>query len=139
MSSELVAFRLYADVKMNRAVDKTKDYISPGGYEMVMNGKSVQFDFEESATNVDEDDPTIIHIMHKNPDYDEYEELNDITAEDLRNVTAIPEFFVYTGEPGESDLCPVRLIACAFVLPYDDWEQINISGDVCEQAVMGSY
>ena len=133
-----VTFRMYADVRMSRPVDVDRDYISPGGYEMVMNGRSVQFDFEESATGVDKDDKSVIHIEHRNPDFDEYEDLETLSLKDLRNVEAIPEFFVYTGEPGESDLRPVELLSCTFVLPYDNWKEIKVSKEVCQKVVMAS-
>ena len=133
-----LTFRMQATVKMNRAVDKENDYISPGGYEFVMNGKNVQFDFEESQTMIDKEDPSIIHIMHKNPDYNSFEDLLSLLKNDLENVTEIPEFFVYTGEPGETDLMPVSLLDCSFVLPYADFEQIDVPKSVCEKAVLAS-
>lgn len=133
-----LTFRLYATIKMNRAVDKENDYISPGGYEFVMNGKNVQFDFEESQTMIDKEDPSIIHIMQRDPDYDCFKELLSLTKEDLKNVTEIPEFFVFTGKMGETDLAPVSLLDCSFVLPYGDFRKIDIPKDACKKAVLAS-
>ena len=90
--NNLSFFRMYADVRMNRPVNRDKDYISPGGYEMAMNGRSVRVDFEEYEVWVDDKDSSIVHIMGKNPDYDEFEELGNITVSDLCNVSSITEF-----------------------------------------------
>ena len=129
---EPITFRLCADVKMSRPVDKDKDYICAGGYEMTMGGKSVQFDFDESYVSIDENDPSIIHIEHKNPSYNEYRDIRYMTKDMLKNVTEIKEFFIYTGEPDETDLMPVELIACSFILPYDDFHEIEIPKTICE-------
>lgn len=130
---------MYADVRMNRPVNRDKDYISPGGYEMAMNGKCIQFDFEKYEVWVDDKDSSIVHIMGKNPDYDEFEELDNITVSDLCNVSSITEFFIYTGEPGETDLKPVKLLNCTFAfIPCDEWKQTSVSRDVVKNATVAS-
>lgn len=130
----MITFRMYADVKMNRAVDPHKDYISPGGYCMKMGDKFIPFDFEESATSIDKNNPEIIHIEQKNPDYDSYPPLKEVTKEMIERITEIQEFFVYTGEPGETDLKAVELLGCTFMLPYENWKEICLSEDVCKKA-----
>lgn len=129
---------MFADIKMNRSVSGDKDNFSPGGYEMVMNGKNIRFDFQDYQSWVDEVDPSIVHIQGKNPDDKEFECLTDITIEDLNNVTAIQEFFIFTGEAGETDLKPVELLACSFVLTDDNGRHIVISERVVKHAVVTS-
>ena len=137
--NNLTFFRMYADVQMNRPVDRDKDYISPGGYEMVMNGRSIQFDFEEYEVGFDDEDSSIIHIMGRNPDYDEFEELGNVMVSDLCNVNSITEFFIYTGEPGETDLKPVELLNCTFAfVPHDNWKQTSASKEVIKNAIITS-
>ena len=89
----MVTFRMCADVKMNRAVDPNKDYISPGGYCMKMGDKFIPFDFEESATSIDKSNPEIIHIEQKNPDYDSFPLLKEVTKEMIERITEIQEIY----------------------------------------------
>ena len=53
-----LTFRLYQSIKFNRPVDKEKDVISPGGYEIKVkdkngNIKSIAFDFEDYEGGID--------------------------------------------------------------------------------------
>lgn len=132
-----ISFRMYADVKMNRPVDRNKDYISPGGYEMIMNGKTIKFDFLEYVISIDEKDQSIIHIEHRKPDSEEFEDLDKVVVDDLYNVTSITDFFIYTGEPGESDLKPIELLDVHFVLLYEFSKQISIPDSVLKAAHLG--
>jgi hypothetical protein len=133
LDDEPIAFRLYADVRMNRPIDREHDYVGEDHFIMVMDGQEVAFDFEEYSAGVDDDDPTILHLMCKNPDY-EYEDTNDITREMLSSVEAITEFAL---ESEQDDLCPVALVSCAFVLPYEDFKQIDIPDDVLAETDFG--
>lgn len=111
-------FRMYAKILFNRPLDKNKDYVSPGGYEMRMNGKTVAFDFCDYEGGIDPNNPSVVEFMQKNPDYDTFEDLNALTEEDLGRLEGIEEFYVYTGEDGESDLEPVMLLELGFrVIP----------------------
>lgn len=133
----MLMFEMYADVKMNRPVDLEKDYISPGGYAMKMGNKTIHFDFEEYDVYVDRKDNSIIHIEQCNPDYSEFEDLEEVTENLLKRVIDIPEFFIFTGEPGETDLKPVKLLSCTFCLPYED-KRFGIPTSVCRKAVLAS-
>lgn len=120
-----LTFRLYQTIKFNRPVDKDKDCVSPGGYELKMKDedgtvKTVQFDFEDYEGGIDEKDPTIVHCMQKNPDYNTFEDLNTVTEDMLRNVTEAVEWFIYTGEPGdENPLYPVEITDILFEIIND--------------------
>lgn len=133
-----VVFRMHTRVRFNRPINREKDDISPGGYTMTMGGKTIQFDFEDYSGFIDSEDSTILNIEQKNPDYESFGALHEITAAMLENVTEINEFFVYTGEPGETDLRPVELLELTFVLPYDNWKHINVPHDVCAGADLSS-
>lgn len=134
----MLTFRMNCALKMNRKVDSEKDYISPGGYEFKMVNKVVQFDFENYSVEIDKDNPSIIHIEGKCPDVDVYPELLNVTSEMLSQVIEIPEFFIFTGEPGETDLKPTELLQCSFCLPYEDCKTIIVTSSVCKNAVMCS-
>lgn len=121
-----LTFRLYQTIQFNRPIDREKDHISPGGYELVMKDrdgteKSIQFDFDDSEGNVDEKDPCLATFMQKNPSYDEYPQIGEITEHMLRNIVHVEEWFIYTGEPGESDppLIPLEVVDAQFTIISD--------------------
>ncbi|MBR0277899.1 MAG: hypothetical protein IJQ50_05525 [Clostridia bacterium] len=100
---------LLLQVKFNRPVDEDNDYVVAGGFAMVMNGKAIGFDFEEQEMYIDTDNPCIVTFALRKPLYEEFDEFKDITINDLKNITAISECYIYTGEPGESDLKAVSV------------------------------
>lgn len=131
-----LVFRMNADIQFNRSIDNSKDFISPGGYEMKMGDKVFSFDFEDYVGTVDMIHSDILHIECKNPDYDAFDDLKEITKEYLQRVVEISEFFVYTGERGETDLKPIKLLSCTFCLPYDDWANIGVPTAVCNKVML---
>ncbi len=138
-----VVFRMGASIRFNREIDPEKDYLSPGGYEFTMDGRKTRFDFAEYSAYVDGKNRRILHMECKNPDY-EYEDTAHITKEMLGNVTEINEFFVFTGEAGESDLEPEQLLACYFTLihtddPQDEWLTLEVPQKVIKEACMINY
>ena len=113
-------FRMCANIQFNREVDPDKgDYVCPGGYEMVMNGKTYTFDFCDYEGGRKPSCPSIVEFVQKNPDYDTFEDLENITEDDLKHVEEIKEFYVYLGEDGESEgLEPVKVTGLWFeVIP----------------------
>lgn len=52
----------------------------------------------------------------------------------MLNISGIPEFFVFTGEEGENDLHPIALEECAFVLPYGEYDDIEIPYQILNNA-----
>ena len=113
--SEAEPFRLYATVRFNRPIVPLDDYISPGGYEMLMNGIVRQFDFMEFEGAVDEEDRTMLHYMQKFPDYTAFPDMGYIHAEDLGNISEIYEFYIDTDtNSGCEPLIPVELAYARF-------------------------
>jgi hypothetical protein len=100
-----------------------------------MDGKTVVFDFEQCGFSVDSNDPRVLHVEQRWPD-SSYIELNTykITTEMIRKVEEIKEFFVFTGEEGETDLKPVEVENITFVLPDDGWRDVHVKADVCRSA-----
>lgn len=128
----MLTFRMYATIKFNRAIDKQKNFISPGGYCMTMNGKDIEFDFEDYEGSVSKNDDHMLEIMQKNPDYDCFADLENITEEDLKKVTNIGEFYIdiENEDDEESALVPIEIQELSFVLPYNNWEEIHVSKGV---------
>ena len=129
-----LTFRLGGSIRMNRPIDTEKDFISPGSFTMVMNGKEVNFDFTEHCGGPSLKDATIYEFEMRNPDYESFPDLETLTIDDLRNVTDIKEVFIYTGEPKETDLAPAKVLGLSFLLPYESCTEIIIPSEVIQNA-----
>ena len=105
-------------VKFNRPVDLEKDYIVPGGYEMIMNGNSVEFDFCHCNSGISNEDSSVVIFNANGMDYASFPNLKRLRKKDLKNISSIRECFVYTGEPGESDLKVESIKSILFILPH---------------------
>jgi DNA primase len=75
-------------------------------------------------------------VLPNNQDPDEYIKDNgpEITRIMVQKVESINEFFVYTGEPGESDLKPIGIKNITFVLPEDGWKDVHVKQEVLNSA-----
>lgn len=96
-----------------------KDFgeLSVGGFWFVIDGKSVPFDFEASATAIDEEDGVITYQSGFGPFFnahyldgvfdDEYEDLGitraSLTAKKLASVTRIEEFYMTAWDDKEKE------------------------------------
>ena len=123
------AFRMYQTIRFNRPIGKNKDYISPGGYEIVVkdndgNDRPIQFDFEDYEGSIDEEDPCVLNVMQKNPDYDTYPNLSALTREMLENIIQVKEWYIGLDYDEEEDLIPEEITDVCFVFPYHDWDEI---------------
>ena len=106
-------------VKFNRPVDLEKDYIVPGGYSMIMDGKEVEFDFCQCSSGISNEDSSVVIFSVTGMDYDSFPDLKELRLKDLKNISSIRECFVYTGEPGESDLKVKSIKNILFILPHN--------------------
>lgn len=109
-------FEMNLVVEFNREVDLDNDYICPGGFEMIMNGKYVEFDFTEFQVNLIAGNDRACCFNLRNPDFSGYPKLKKITAKELKNISAIKECFIYTGEPEETDLKVASVKKIGFVI-----------------------
>ena len=113
-----------ATIRFDREIDPSKHYVSPGGYEMTFNnGKTVQFDFMDSAGSICTDKPTNMLFEAWTLDtgcFPESKFLETFTG----SVTEIKEFFVYTGEANEPEIYPVELISLRLL--NDNAEEITV-------------
>lgn len=132
----LSTFRMETRIKFNRPINKDTDYISIGSYEMKMAGKIISFDFENYEGYIDSDDPCILNTLQKNPDYEDFPDLDEVTEEMLSNVEEIIEFNIYTGESGENDIVPVSIEKIVFILPYDNWKETYVSDDILKDYIV---
>ena len=125
--------KMVLQIRFNREIDKDKDYISPGGYEMVMNGKNVQFDFCDHYGTICLTDRSICTFQLEHPDYDSFPKIEKVTLDDLKNISKITECFVYTDEEGESNLEPIEIVSISFVIPDSKTPVIEISDKVINE------
>ena len=122
--------RMLLHVKFNRTVDLEKDYIVAGGFEMVMDGTSYEFDFHNQYHNLVHGHPDEDVITLYNPDYSDFKEFKNVEVVDLQNITEIKECYVYLGEPEESDLKVVSVENIYFTVIDKDYIAISVDRDV---------
>lgn len=128
-------FEMNAGIRFNRAIDVNKDYISPGGFSMIMRGTTIEFDFSQYSANVDQKDKCLVHVSFKYPDEEEFPDVKQITKDMLNDISKITEFFVYTGEAKETDLQAISLEYVSFVLTTEKWEKIYVKQKVVREAI----
>lgn len=101
--------RAYLSLKMDRPIDLDAHYISPGGYHVIAGEKEYGFDFNLSFGNIDDDDPTVIHFELRDADTDTFPEIGEMRKH-LHEVNKFDECYVYTGEQGEPEIHPVKIL-----------------------------
>ena len=132
------AFRMYQTIRFNRPIDEDKDYISAGGYEIVVqdndgNDKTIQFDFYDFEGSIDEENPCVLNVMQKDPDYETFPDLVILTREMLENIIQVNEWYIGLDYDDEGEeLIPEEITDVCFVFPYDDWEEIYMDEALCE-------
>ena len=104
-------------VKFNHEVNLKKDYIYPGGFQFLMNGKSYHFDFSSSDRTVSSSEPTVCVFVFQNIDYEEFPETKNISVDDLKNISSIEELFIYLGDEEKTDLEVEKIQNIIFFTP----------------------
>ena len=118
-------------IKMDRPIDKSIHYISPGGYELKFRNKQcIAFDFMDSFGVIDEDDRSIIHFKLQMLDTDSFPDsvrlLDNLLGSE---VVGIVECYIYTGEEdGNAEINPLSLQEMFFIT--DDYDIIEISDNI---------
>jgi hypothetical protein len=102
--------RAYITLQMDRPIDSDKHYISPGGYEVMAGGKNYQFDFNESYGSIDKERPDVISFELRDEDYDSFPDIKEL-REHLHEITELVECYVYTGENGEPEINPLKILS----------------------------
>ena len=101
--------RMYVVIKMDREVNPNIHYICPGGYEA--NGK--HFDFNTMEGGRADGDATKVEFWLR--DFDDSlgeQEHTVVTDQDITK--GFDEFYIYTGEPGDAEIRPVKVTKLAF-------------------------
>lgn len=127
---KLMKIEMELQVKFSRPVDFNKDYVVPGGYEMVMNGKPVQFDFNHNNYGISRFDSSVVIFSLSGADLECFPEFDNVTIDDLQHISKIIECFVYLGEPGESDLKVVSIEKITFMLPFEKTCVVDVPENV---------
>lgn len=127
---KLMKIEMELQVKFSRPVDFNMDYVVPGGYEMVMNGKPVQFDFNHNNYGISRFDSSVVIFSLSGADLECFPEFEKVTIDDLQHISKIIECFVYLGEPGESDLKVVSVEKITFMLPFEKTCVVDVPENV---------
>ena len=75
-----VNFEMNLVVEFNRKVDLDNDYICPGGFEMTIDGKNVEFDFNESQVDSFAGDDRLCCFNLRNPDFSSSRQLKNVIS-----------------------------------------------------------
>ena len=131
ISTDYLNFSMRAVVEYDREIRST-DLINPGGFEMIMNGRPVRFDFEKMKDwGICSYDKKSAWFYVCYPDLEVFPEMSEITILDLHNVSEIIEFCIDTDtSDGSSPLYPVRLKDVAFDINNTN-ASIYVPGTVC--------
>lgn len=119
--------RLYTTLKMNKSADESKIFVSPGGYEMTFGGWNIQFDFENSGGDIDDNDKSIIHFESRHLDIDSFPDakvLDDIDF--LQTLEKIKE--IYVDITGSDDLNLESIVSVTFETTNGD--RYNVPDDI---------
>ena len=115
---------MYGLIKFDRPIVRGTHVISIGGFEMTFdNGKTVQFDFLSFNGHIESDDPCVLNFELGGLDVDSFPD-SEFLKTFTGKVTAINEFYVYTGETGDPKINPVELKALSLYNHHS--EQISI-------------
>ena len=80
------SIRAYATLKLKEPVPKTGLIASDESFSIRVNGQEYDIDFDECEISVDKKDRSIIEIMWKNPDREEFPDVFDaLTLDTLKN------------------------------------------------------
>ena len=115
------------DIRFNRKLTKN-DYVVPGGYEMVLGDRNIQFDFQDYYGSINDDNPTVLHCEMEHPDFSSFEDFRSVSADDLRNISEIVECYVYIGDECDPELKEVEILAITFWLAEGD--SVDVSKEV---------
>ena len=124
--------RQYLDVKFDKPIDKERDFISPGGYEIELkDGRRIRYDFMDYKGYIDTNDRSILHIIHSNLDIDSFPEskaLLDIKSEDISKII---ECYIYTGESDENRIKPIKIL--------DWWIKLDDTSITIDKSIYSDY
>ena len=118
------------DIRFNRELTE-QDYVVPGGYEMVFDGRSISFDFQTYCGTINRKDPTVLHCEMRHPDYDSFEDFRSITVKDLECVSEIVDCYVFIGEECATELSVAEILAITFWPACGD--PVSIHNDVIKK------
>ena len=102
--------RAYIQIKMDRPVDLDKHYLSPGGYEVVIEGKSYGFDFIEATGSISDEDPTVVSFELRDEDRSTFPEIDEM-REKIHLIMEFPECYIYTGERDDPEINCVKIVS----------------------------
>lgn len=113
--------RMYFDLLMDRPITE-EHYISPGGFDFVFNGKSVQFDFTEHRGGRDTSMPRVYSCELRDLDTDCFPEAEILYEEGyLDHIERIEEFYLYVGEDDEPEINLERIENIVFTHDGKDY------------------
>lgn len=106
--------RAHIQIKMDRVVDLSKHYISPGGYEVIAGGKHYSFDFNESTGYVLDSEPTIVNFDLRDEDRISFPDIDELRNK-IHLIMEFPECYIYTGEENDPIINCLKVISFSII------------------------
>ena len=112
-------YRLYGRVKFNRPLTEN-EHPSFGGFEFTTkDGKTLNFDFQDSESGQMAHDPSIVEFELRNPDLVSFPDIPKFTLDDFKNISKVEEFYVDL-EDCKDDL---KIISASSTIEYDSGDK----------------
>lgn len=131
---ELISLKMYGEIKFNRNIIKTDDYISIGQFVIVdQDNKKIEFDFCDFAAKINDNDESKLDFICEEIDIESFPDVLSITPDILKNIKLIDEFNYYSENNNDDDLIIESIKDLKFDIFMSDteeWETIAISNDI---------
>lgn len=103
--------RAYLSVQFDKPIKKDCYYISPGSYAVqTESGTEYLFDFFETEGWTDKENPTIVHFIIKDEDYDTFPDTVEFKKH-IHEITRFDECYIHIETNGESsEITPVEVL-----------------------------
>ena len=103
------------DITFDKELEKSTDWISPGGFEIKINGENIGFDFENYYAYIDKTNPKILHVEHFSLDVDCFPDAVKINPQNLLE-GAFTEFYI---ESDRENISPISISNLEFEFEED--------------------
>ena len=128
-------FRMYVKIQFNRDIDASKDFVTFGDIDFTANDKEYRFEFFECESHIDRNEPNMLHVFMKAPDYSS-ECLEALEFDDLESVSEVKDIEIYTLETEKPLLVTgIEEISFEAVITKDDHTCEKRYADIAAEVV----
>ena len=118
-------------LQFDKPIPKERALVSPGGYEINMDGECIQFDFTHYAGEIDQDDPKRLYVEVFNYDDRTFPDMYKITIDKLNSIAknlSFEEFYVDIDKAYEGNVVKVTALSLDFGSEgWFDWPEVEFT------------